>query len=103
MSYKLRYLTQAQEDLLQIKRYISKETGNRKIGLQFTEKLRKQCSNLASLSGTIGQHRTELKEGIRSFPCSGYIIFFRYHGEYLEIISFVEGHRDVTALFTEDE
>ena len=97
--YKLKYLEQAREDFLKIKRYIAKESGNKGIALSYTEKLRQQCRKLAQISGTVGMHRPELAEGLRSFPYGNYVIFFRYNEEFLEVVTIVEGHRDMTPLF----
>ena len=69
--YQLRYLAQARDDLLQIKRYIARETGSNAIALRYTEKLRQQCRELA----------------------------FRYRGALVEIVSIIEGHRDIEGLF----
>lgn len=96
--YTLYYLDQAKDDILQIKRYIAKESGSTELALQFTDKLREQCRNLATIPGTIGQHRPELRDDIRSFPFGNYVIFFRYRDHVMEIVTIIEGHRDVTRL-----
>lgn len=96
--YKLRYLEQAKNDLVQIKHYIAKESGSVGIGLNFTEKLRQQCRGLAATSGMIGQARPELGKEIRSFPYGNYVILFRYNDDYLDVITIVEGHRDIQKL-----
>ncbi len=93
--YELRYLEQAKTDLLRIKRYIAKESGSNEMALQYTEKLRQQCRKLAELPGTMGRARPELMEGVRSFPYGNYVILFRYSDSLLEIISIIEGHRDI--------
>jgi len=54
---------------------------------------------LASLPGTLGQARPELRPDIRSTPFSGYVIFFRYEGDDFEVVNVLEGHRDVDAYF----
>ena len=97
--YQLRYLAQAKDDLIAIKRYIARESGSSKTALQFTNKLREQCRKLAQLQGQIGQTRPELREELRSFPYGTYVIFFMYNGNYLDIISIIEGHRDIGSLF----
>ncbi|KYC41641.1 plasmid stabilization protein [Scytonema hofmannii PCC 7110] len=97
--YELRYLEQAKTDLLRIKRYIAKESGSNDVALQYTKKLRQQCQKLAELPGTMGRARPELMEGVRSFPHGNYVILFRYIDSVLEIISIIEGHRDIEELF----
>ncbi len=97
--YKLRYLSQAKDDLLEIKRYIARESGSQRIAFQFTHKIREQCQRLAELPGHIGRPRPELREGLRSFTYGNYVIFIRYNDNTLEVITIIEGHRDVEALF----
>lgn len=96
--YKLRYTPQAREDLIEIKRYIERKSGNRGVALRYTEKLRQQCRKLALVQGIIGTMRPEIGEGIRSFPHGNYIILFIYEGECLDIVTIVEGHRDLENL-----
>ena len=83
--YQLRYLAQARDDLLQIKRYIARETGSNAIALRYTEKLRQQCRELAELPGTMGRARSDLMEGLRSIPHGNYVILFRYRGALVEL------------------
>lgn len=64
----LRYLEQAKNDLLQIKRYLARESGSNEIALRYIEKLRQECRRLAALPGMMGRARPELREGIRSVP-----------------------------------
>jgi plasmid stabilization system protein ParE len=97
----LRYLEQAKHDLIQIKRYIARQSGSKETALRYMEKLRQQCRRLATLPGTMGRARPELAEGIRSIPYGNYVILFRYNGPYLEIVSIIEGHRDIEELFSE--
>lgn len=99
--YQLRYLEQARTDLLQIKRYIARESGSNAVALRYVEKLRQQCRNLAELPGTMGRARPELMEGIRSIPHSNYVILFRYNGDFVEIVSIIEGHRDIEGIFNQ--
>src|SRR5438105_3440241 len=97
--YRLRYLDQATDDLLQIQRYIARESGSKKVASQFIKRLRQQCQNLAELPGTMGRARPEVRKDMRSIPYGNYVIFFRYNGDFLEILSISEGHRDVSELF----
>ena len=99
--YQLRYLDQAKDDLIAIKRYITRESGSQTMALQFTEKLRQQCRKLAQLPGQLGRHRPELHKNLYSFPFGNYVIFFRYGDDVLEIVTIVEGHRDIDAMFDE--
>lgn len=96
---KLRYLEQARDDLIQIKRYIAKESGSQEIALQYTDKLRQQCRKLAKLPGQLGRPRPELLEGLRSFVHGNYVIFFMYNNDCLDIVTIIEGHRDIENIF----
>ena len=96
--YRLRYLEQAREDLIQIKRYIARESGSNEVALRYTDMLRRQCRELAELPGAMGRARPELMEGLRSIPHGNYVILFRYSGSFIEIVSIIEGHRDIEGL-----
>ncbi|GJD16304.1 plasmid stabilization system [Rivularia sp. IAM M-261] len=100
--YKLRYLEQSKIDLLRIKRYIAKQSGSNELALRYTEKLRQQCRKISELPGTMGRARPEIMEGLRSFPYDNYVIFFRYSDSLIEIVSIIEGHRDIEALFLQE-
>ena len=97
----LRYLAQARDDLIHIKRYIARESGSQSTAVQFTEKIREQCRKLADLHGEMGRLRPELGENLRSFPYGNYVIFFMYNDDCLEIVTILEGHRDIEAIFEE--
>jgi len=64
--------------------------------------LREQCRKLASLPGTLGRARPELRSDMRSFPYKGYVIFFRYAGDRFEVVNVLEGHRDTISYFREE-
>jgi toxin ParE1/3/4 len=93
----------ANRDLRAILRYISRESGSRIVARRFTDGIVKKCAHLASLPGTLGRPRPELRADLRSFPFRGYVIFFRYRDDVLEVVSVLEGHRDTVAYFKDDE
>jgi toxin ParE1/3/4 len=95
------YLESAVDDLDEILLRIVHESGRLEPGLLFTEQLRGQCAKLASLPGTLGQAQPALRPDLRSFPFKGYVILFRYEGNALEVVSIVEGHRDIEGMFAE--
>lgn len=43
-----RYLEQAKEDLIRIKRYIARESGSHEVALRNTDRLRRHCRELTS-------------------------------------------------------
>ena len=97
----LRYLAQAKDDLINIKRYIARESGSQSTAIQYTGKIQKQCRELADLPGKLGRPRPELRENLRSFPYENYVIFFMYNEDCLEIVTIIEGHRDIEARLVE--
>ena len=98
---RLAYLSSARQDFRNILRHFTQESGDRAVARAFVDRLQQQCGKLASLPGTLGRARPELRPDIRSFPCRGYIIFFRYEAETFEVVNVLEGHRDFPSLFTE--
>jgi toxin ParE1/3/4 len=96
---RLVYLSSAQRDLQDILRYLTRESGNRALSRAFVNQLRGECGKLASLPGTLGHARPELRPDIRSFPFKGYVIFFRYEADRFEVVDVLEGHRDISGFF----
>ena len=94
------YLSSARQDFRDILRYLAKESGDRATARAFVNRLQQQCGKLASLPGTLGRARPELRSDIRSFAFRGYVIFFRYQAETFEVVKVLEGHRDFPSLFT---
>ena len=94
----------AHRDLIDILEYITRESGTLLIGRRFVGEIRDKIARLASLPGTLGRARPELRPDIRSVAFKGYVIFFRYVDDNtLEIINILEGHRDIDAHFERDK
>jgi toxin ParE1/3/4 len=64
--------------------------------------LRRQCRQLAELPGTLGRARPELSPQIRSLAFQGYVVFFLYETDAVQIVNILEGHRDIVAHFEDD-
>jgi toxin ParE1/3/4 len=97
---RLVYGTAARDDLLHILTYITREARDRNVGAAFVDKLRAQCVKLSQLDGTLGTARPELRADIRSTPCQGYVIFFRYRADdVVEIVNILHGSRDIDHYF----
>ncbi len=96
---RLRILSSANRDLQQTYLYIVRESGSRQVGRRFIALLRQQCRKLADLPGLMGRERPEVTPGLRSFAYRGYVIFFRYNDDCLEVVNILEGHRDIVAYF----
>ena len=96
-------LDAAVDDLTSILDYIARESGSPETARHFVDRIVRQCTRLASLPGMLGRARPELRADIRSFAFRGYVIFFRYRDDRLEVVSVLEGHRDVDAHFAEKD
>jgi plasmid stabilization system protein ParE len=96
---RLVYLAAAQRDLVSIFEYITRESGSLAVGRGFIGELRRHCARLASLPGSIGRARPELRPDIRSSAFKGYVVFFRYRDDVLEVVNILEGHRDIDGQF----
>ncbi len=100
MTYQLRYLEQAKDDLVAIQRYITRESGSSSTGRRFVQQLRQKCREIAGAGFQLGIARPELLPNIRSYPFGHYVIFMRYSETHLEIVSVIEGHRDMETFFS---
>ena len=96
---RLVYLESARQDLIDILRYIARESGSVATGQNFTGLLRQKCRHLAGLPGQMGRLRPELGPEIRSFAFRGYVIFFHLGDGLFEVINIIEGHLDVVSHF----
>jgi toxin ParE1/3/4 len=99
MSLRLRYLASALDDLEAIADYIEAETGDSVTGDRFTGRLRARCRKLATLPDTLGTERSDLQVDIRSTPSDGYVIYFRYTSDTIEVINVLHASRDAEAHF----
>jgi plasmid stabilization system protein ParE len=96
---RLTFTDAATDNLLDIAVYIATESGSRTVAVNFTNRLRDKCRQLASLPATLGTARPELRADIRSTPCLGYVIFFRYQADALEVVNVLHGQRDIVRYF----
>lgn len=96
----LNFTDDADRNLIEIAVYIATESSSRDVAVRITERLRDKCRQLASLPATLGTARPELRSDIRSTPCKGYVIFFRYLADdVLEIVNILHGSRDIDSYF----
>lgn len=96
---RLVYLSDARALLRNIATYIATESGDRDVARAFVATLRKRCERLASLPGALGTLRPELAANLRSTSHGGYLIFFRYAPDAVEIVAIVRAERDLEAVF----
>jgi len=99
---KLIYLDSASEDLVEILIYVTTQSASLSAGRAFVSRLRARCTHLASLPGTLGSDRAECVPGLRSVSANGYIIFFRYAENRLEVVNILHASRDVATHFDND-
>jgi toxin ParE1/3/4 len=100
---RLRFSANAKDDLDSIAEYVARKSGSRAVAERFTAELRVKCQELASAPIQMGRSRSELRPDLRSHPHKGYVIFFRYVGETLEIVNVLERHRDAGAFFYQED
>lgn len=96
---RLRWLPTARADLLDIFESIALQAGSADVGEHLVTQIRERCRELASLPGTMGRPRPELRPDIRSVAFKNHVIFFRYKDGFLEIVNVVHGRRDIDSLF----
>ena len=92
---RVRYTTQAQEDILDIAFYIAQDNvgaAHRLIG-----KILRACERI-SASPQTGRAREELAPNLRSFPVEKYVVFYRPVRGGVEIVRVLHGARDIPAL-----
>ena len=96
---RLVYARRANADLIGIEDYMARAGAGEELAQAFSERLRSRCRRLAELGGTMGRDRRELGPGLRSVSETNYVIFFRYEGVTIEVVSIVHSARDLTVVF----
>jgi toxin ParE1/3/4 len=99
---RLRYSKAANQDFIDIARFIQRSNGSQTTAIAFIAALRRQCRRLAELPGSLGRSRADIRPDARSFAYRNYVLVFRYQGEAVEILRVIERHRDIGAQFNED-
>ena len=101
---RVRYTPEAEDDLVEIKSYISDQLLNPAAAIQLLTKITKRIRALeqfpemgAPLSSVIG-----IETEYRFLVCANYIVFYRIEGNHINIIRILYGRRDyVSILFGE--
>lgn len=99
---RLRYSKAANQDLVDIARFIRKSGGSQTTATAFISALRVQCRRLAELPGTLGRSRPDIRPDVRSFALRNYVLVFRYQDEAIDILRVIERHRDIGAQFDKE-
>lgn len=90
---------EANEDMAALFTYIA-DAATDAIGRRFVEQLTARFHRIADLPGTLGTDRSDLAPALRSTPYQGYVIYFRYEGDAVEIVNVLDARRDVAAHFS---
>lgn len=90
--------TEAEADLLSIWRYIGQD--NHDQATQLIDKLHGTMKMIADAPG-IGRPRDDLIPGLRAFPVSSYLIFYREVPGGIEVARVLSGRRDLRSIFTD--
>lgn len=93
---------EAKQDIAEIAQYVAAESGSRRIARDYIRSLRARCDKIANLDGKLGRPREEFLQGLRSVAHKDHVIFFRYVGDDMEIVTIIHGMRDIEAIFSED-
>jgi len=94
------YLKTARKDRRKILDYIIRGSQSVEVGQRFMKRMADYCDHLASLPFQLGIPRADLLPNLRSSVFEGYVIFFRYSEDRFEVVSILEGHRDIPAVFS---
>jgi plasmid stabilization system protein ParE len=95
----LRFTEAALNDIKTIASGIAEASASGATGARFAGQLFEKCEHLASLPGMMGRARPDLRRDIRSIAYKGYVIFFRYVDDSLEVVNVLDGRRDIDAFF----
>lgn len=98
---RLRYLAQAFDDFADIAEWLAEQGAPDSVAEKFLDSLDQRCVRMAENPALLGRVRDDLGIELRSLAFRGYLIFFRYSDEHLEIVRVVHGARDLLALFAE--
>jgi toxin ParE1/3/4 len=91
-----RFTLQAEQDLADLTNFIA--GNNPAAGVAMLDLIEERCAMLARYPEA-GRTREELLPGIRSFPASSYVIFYRVAGDEVQILRVLHGSRDVESEF----
>lgn len=96
---RLRYLPSARDDLTAILKNVGRQAGSVAVGERAVRSLRRRCSELADLPGTMGRSRPSLSADVRTVSEGNFVIFSRYRSGHLEVLNVLDGRRDIESLF----
>jgi toxin ParE1/3/4 len=86
---------EAEADLLEIWLYIAEDSPMN--ADRFLDKLHDKARKLAETD--LGVERSELGEGMKSFPVDRYVLFYRHKGACTELVRVLTSSRDTRLVF----
>ena len=89
------YTTAAQQDLVDILRYILQDKPDAAVA--WVEKIEDKCLLIAS-QPEMGERRSQLGRDVRCNFVGRYVIFHRKHDDTVEILRVIAGDRNITKL-----
>jgi toxin ParE1/3/4 len=88
---------EADEDLIQIWGYLSREVSERVADRQLRE-IDTACAMRKAWPYS-GRRRDELLAGMRSVLVHPYVMFYRIQGDAIEVVRVLHGRRDIASIF----
>jgi toxin ParE1/3/4 len=95
---KLYLSPEAEEDLFQAAEYLDRATANRAFGHQLHDDI-DHVMDLIAENPSMGRPRPELRNGLRGFSHGHYTIFWRLHGDEIEIVRVLHHRQDLEREF----
>jgi toxin ParE1/3/4 len=96
------FLAAVQEDLVRLLRSMARRSGSVSVAHRCVREGRDSCHQLAAVPGTLGRARPELRSDLRSVPYKHYVLFCRSVADRFEVVTILEGHRDLIASFGDE-
>jgi toxin ParE1/3/4 len=90
---------EAERDLIAIWQHIAAD--NAEAADEFLDSLHRASQTLAE-NPRAGRARNDIARGFRYFPSENYLILYRLADESIEVVRYLHGARDITALFDKD-
>jgi toxin ParE1/3/4 len=90
----------AQQDILDIGRYIARESGSLDTALNFLDKVDQKCS-LYATQPLMGTQRFDLGQDIHNFQVDKYVVFYRPLQDGIQVLLVVHGSRSLPPILKE--
>lgn len=94
--YSVEILPGALADLIEIKEYITNDSGSEAVAAKLMEKIDKKLRQLELFpeSGTLLRERYAVSNNYRFIMCEKYMIFYRFENEVVSVVRVIYGRRD---------